>query len=71
MASTSPPHLVEHDVDVELVVFQLQRRDPRRALEEQVELFLLVRQLRRDVEEVLLFVERTVPVLCRCKQNKQ
>ena len=53
-----------HDVDVERVVVQVEGEDPGGTLEEQVELLLLVGQLSGDVKDVLLPVQRQVPVPC-------
>ena len=62
-------YLVVHHVYKHLVGLPLQREHPASALEEQVEDFLLVRQLSRQVKDVLLRLQGTVAVLCKWKDN--
>ena len=61
--------LVVHHVHVRLVAVVTQRVHPRGALVQQVELLLLIGQLRRDVEDVLVSGERAVSLLCKWRGN--
>ena len=55
---------MEHDVQIDLIAIHMDREDPAGALEEQVELLLVVDQLCGDVKDVLLTAQWTVTILC-------